>query len=1083
MTAASGTVTAYDPSLAPQVARMFNDFNELWPGGFGGAIPFDEQRVRDWLDDTSALADLIAMDPTGRPVGYCGLYPHWKDPQAAYVSVLGVVPRVKGQGFGKRLLLEALETARVKAISRVDLHTWSGNMNAVPLYKKVGMFWVPETSVYMQDYVPGLLRVSLAQEWFACHPDWYTCFRRELLQAPDKQVVEGMELYAYVFAAGEDRLTAEVDRYGWGFCGFERLLAGQRVAIRTRLKSHNILMGIPNAMTLTIDNQLGQDLSVALTIEPFKGLTWSEPFPLSFSVPSGETIDVTRSFVVDKSAKPYRRDERSEVIKSRAILGGQVIDLVAGGKIQPAIQLSCQQAYQIAPVGRGTTVHLGLENHADRALRGSVSVFAEGADQSYRAMDLTLEPEELAGLAFGVHVPPDADSPVWMLHATPTIEVEGARLEMPTYRFPVVADLGNLAVVVQGDDDRHLNLLTDALDVAVELEGGRLRIGSRSLPGPRQRIGFEIGPPFGINLDETLTYEYRVVQANAYLTLVLQANSRQAPGLQIRKYVRVSPGVREVEHWVTLTNLQPSGTVMAGGRVYTGGHGGLPIDPFSSVRRTFTPVGGEIIECDPTVPMISEQMIPQESSRWQETWTAAQSMAHGNFWAWFWKPDHVQKVKVQHGSLSSLETETMPLDPGETREVFHLWYGFSLTSLPDVRNRWGQLVGHVEIPWAESTYGVQTVQPVQAQLLDGNEVRLGTVTEKTVALSFATPYPLPGQLALHLPPDWQGGFATSEGLQTVIPMPEPLPGMPALLQIGLIPPQNTGHASECMRLHFSGEFELDFELPLLSMSQERVTLEEQEIEGEPLLSVSNGALRFCVPARLGGNLIRLQDVQGRSFLYDCFPNVAPKFFIDHHIGGLEPLVFPIDAELPFAEPEEVRVEQAQEGPWMGLRALWTARNQRQLRGQGFSVAYLTLPSSPVIRIVLEHENPTPRRVRWVGALIADLALQGSNDGTVIEVPGGEQPWIRNPVPKPFLSQANLSQPWARAAKGDQSLTLLVPRGSPGMCMMFDLQVMVGGLLAAQLETEPDGSRRTEFALAVNEPRSEIEGLIVALARR
>jgi hypothetical protein len=267
------------------------------------------------------------------------------------------------------------------------------------------------------------------------------------------------------------------------------------------------------------------------------------------------------------------------------------------------------------------------------------------------------------------------------------------------------------------------------------------------------------------------------------------------------------------------------------------------------------------------------------------------------------------------------------------------------------------------------------------------------------------------------------------------------------------------------------------------MNQERVTMEEQEVDGEPLLSVHNGALSFSVPARFGGNLIRLQDVQGRSFLYDCFPNVAPKFFIDHHIGGLEPLVFPIDAELPFVEPEEVCVEQVQEGSWIGLRALWTARNQRQLRGQRFGVAYLTLPASPIIRIVLEHENPTPRRVRWVGALIADLCLQGSIEGTVIEVPGGEEPWIRNLVPKPFLSQANLSQPWARAIKGDQSLTLLVSQGFPGTCMMFDLQAMLGGLLAAQLETDADSSTRTEFALAVNEPRSEVDRLIAALARK
>ncbi|HUT21132.1 MAG TPA: GNAT family N-acetyltransferase, partial [Anaerolineae bacterium] len=309
-----GQITVYDPAMAVQVAEMFNAFNELWPGGFGGRVPYDEQRVRDWLDETSALADLIALDADGNPVGYCGLYPHWRDKHAAYVSVLGVVPRVKGQKYGKRMLLRAIEIAGERGISRVDLHTWSGNLNAMPLYKKVGMFWVPETNVYMQDYVPGLLRMSLASEWFERHPDWYACFRRELEQAPDKHVIDGMELYRYTFEANGDRLVAEVDRYGWGFCGIERVLGGQRIAVRTRLQSHEIQIGIPNAMTISVENGWDEPISVALTVEPFDGLIWEEAFPLALEVPAHQEASVTRTFAVDRTAETYR-DEASDVIR------------------------------------------------------------------------------------------------------------------------------------------------------------------------------------------------------------------------------------------------------------------------------------------------------------------------------------------------------------------------------------------------------------------------------------------------------------------------------------------------------------------------------------------------------------------------------------------------------------------------------------------------------------------------------------------------------------------------------------------------------------------------------------------------
>ena len=232
-----GSITVYGPSMASAVAAMFNDFNELWPGGFGGGVPYTEQRVHDWLDATSAVADLIALDSDGVPVGYCGLYPHYRDAHACYVTVLGVVPRAKGQKVGKRLLLRALDLAIERGYARFDLNTWPGNLNAVPLYKKVGLFWVPETSVSMQNYLPALARSPLGRAWFQRHPDWYACFERELAQAPDEETHGGMEVYTYRFREGDDVLTARVDRYGWGLCSVDSTVAGHRLAISARSRT------------------------------------------------------------------------------------------------------------------------------------------------------------------------------------------------------------------------------------------------------------------------------------------------------------------------------------------------------------------------------------------------------------------------------------------------------------------------------------------------------------------------------------------------------------------------------------------------------------------------------------------------------------------------------------------------------------------------------------------------------------------------------------------------------------------------------------------------------------------------------
>ena len=135
-------ITVYDPSMAAKAAELFNAFNEMWPGGFGGGSPYDEQRVRDWLDETSAIADLVA--------------------------------------------------------------------------------------------------------------------------------------------------SAEVDRYGWGVSGIERILDGEKLSVKTRLRSHEILMGVPNALTIEIVNETGKDINIGLTVEPFAGLEWVSSIPSSVAVKNGE---------------------------------------------------------------------------------------------------------------------------------------------------------------------------------------------------------------------------------------------------------------------------------------------------------------------------------------------------------------------------------------------------------------------------------------------------------------------------------------------------------------------------------------------------------------------------------------------------------------------------------------------------------------------------------------------------------------------------------------------------------------------------------------------------------------------------
>ncbi|MBN1640874.1 MAG: GNAT family N-acetyltransferase [Anaerolineae bacterium] len=1082
-----GRIALYDPAMASQVAEMFNAFNELWPGGFGGRVPYDAQRVHDWLDETSAIADLIALDADGEPVGYCGLYPHWRDANAAYVSVLGVVPRVKGHKYGRRMLLRAIEVACERGIDRVDLHTWSGNMNAVPLYKKVGLFWVPETSVYMQDYVPALLRMPFAEPWFARHPDWYACFQRELAQAPDRHVVAGMEVYEYVFEAGADRLTGRVDRYGWGLCGVARALDGERLAVETRLDAHEIQIGIPNALTIAIENGTDGDLPATLTVQGYAGLAWAEPFPLTVDVPAGASVTVTRGFVVDRSATLYKR-EASEVVRTRVILGREVIDLVTGGKIQPAAELVAHDAFHVAPPGVETSIYLDLFNNATEPLAGHVDVYAEGIPGSQRSVPFALEGKAVSGIVLPLHIPGVRPEPgaalqaggeIHTVRATATIERDGARHAMPVVRLPVIADSAALATVVEGQDGDQIRVVTDQLQVTADLEGGALHLRRRSLPGPARHIELEIGPPYGLNLDRTLRYAWEAEPSDGALTVVLRAVSRQIPDLEIRKHIRVRPGAREVEHWTTVTSLQPSGTLSVGARVHVGSGGGLSLNPFGAPAQTYVPVDAHVLAADAILPVAAEHLLPQEAAAWRETWTAVKHLADGSFSAWFWEPRGVAKVRVDDGLLASLDVESTALQPGERVTLCHMWHGVGYVSLPEVRHRWSQLVGRVEIPFQEQQYGPRSVPPVDVGVVGDRVLYTGT-SRRTLELRVATAYPLQGELRLSLPAGWGGGLVGPAGCVDALPMPRAAPGEPASLEVELSVPEREARAAATVDLCYEGEFEMRFPVTFLVAHPGAVRVERGELAGKPVTAVSNGALRFQVCGDVGGNLIRLEDSDGRTYLYDNYPEVKPRFFVDYHIGGVEPLVFCPGDESPFSELEDVTLEVVEEGEWGGVCASWTVRHHRSLRGQRFRVRYLVVPGCPVVRVRLEHENPVPRQVRWIGLVLVDLALGGDPDGTDICVPGSTQDWVRHRTPMPFVGPMHLHAPWSWVGKGACSLTAVVPEGVHGCAVPFDLGMM-GTFLVADVTTEPEGRSVVEYALALNQPADSAMALRRALS--
>jgi ribosomal protein S18 acetylase RimI-like enzyme len=102
------------------------------------APPLDEARAYVLNNIAKGYPHLVVLSE-GEVVGWCDIVPKAR-PVHAHVGVLGLalLPELRGQEVGGRLMRQTLEAARVFGLHRVELTVREDNKNAITLYKKIG---------------------------------------------------------------------------------------------------------------------------------------------------------------------------------------------------------------------------------------------------------------------------------------------------------------------------------------------------------------------------------------------------------------------------------------------------------------------------------------------------------------------------------------------------------------------------------------------------------------------------------------------------------------------------------------------------------------------------------------------------------------------------------------------------------------------------------------------------------------------------------------------------------------------------------------------------------------------------------
>ncbi len=1007
-------IEQYREELAASMAKMFNSWEELWFGGFTGGVPYTAERVHKWLGRMKAIATLTALDQ-GQPVGFLSLLSHWRDPEAAYVGILGVSPNVIGKGVGKRLLLRSSAIAAQRGYRRVDLNTWAGNLSAVPLYKKAGFMWHPEAEwTYFQNYIPAILSHPLCVPFFTSHPDWYSLLQRELTQAPDEMKEQGMDVFTYNFAAGEDLLRVTIDIYARGITAVERVLTGERLLITARVAEHLGIYGLPAMYTLEIENGTSEDLTLYVSLQGFPGLCFDSEPALGLRVPTGRSAGLTIPFHLQPTAELYRKDVKCPALSATVQAGEQEFTLNTGLKIKPAAEIHTQFGECRLIPGGTTPLPVTITSNVSTVLRGKLCFDLADLPLAVTPADseIEIEPEGLAGVVVEIAAdeglaPGTYDLWAWLDLTT------GEDISLTTRRFRIPLFCVPAGAVATGEDDRKRELLIVSADYAARLarEGGEVKI---TVPGKALseiHLETEIGPPFGIDPFSMAERDIRTETSAVATTVSLIALHPERP-LCVETRLVFPHNSPLIHHETWVTNQGKDKQELQ-----------LRIDSYSwaslSTGRVVIPLASGIVQNPIASDLSDYPSMPDDPQTFAESWLAVEDKAGAS--GQIWDPANLEEVQIEGGRIDRLVYRPITLNPGEERRLSTIWHITRTIDWQAVRRLWQEKVAR-RISLPNESAALPDPLPLLRIAPPPIIVPHRQSTKSEFTLHYAATAPLSGLLSVEPPWGWSAALQRKKASKKAakIRLAKITRANSPALRLALAPTETVADRFALFTGHLCWgtpvQVRQPFSVVVLGTSHDRVEVTSGREEGHSVFRVTNGLLEFAVSADYGGCLFSLKNTRGTELLSSAFPTAQPKEFMQNYWGGVQPIIEGADENLFQAKTntESMQADLCQQGDiWKGVEINWQGKVQRDCRGLQFALRYLTAPGSPLILIDWTIHNPTTAPLRLMSLLSVDTALErGPGTSTLQAHWGGAITSIRpSPTFTEFTPDGNFA--WMR----------------------------------------------------------------------
>jgi GNAT superfamily N-acetyltransferase len=1061
---------------ASKLAELFNSFDKegLWPGGFTGGVPYTAQRVLDSFPVNVKNLGIFISTCQGKFTGICTLHPHFEDSEAAYIGVLGVHPDYLGQGHGKALILRSLSTAAENKLRRVDLGTWAGNLRAVPLYKKCGMFWVPETSVEMQDYIPGIVNFPIAKDFFRKY-DWYTSQIRELKLVPDESKLEEMEVFAYEFAKDEDRLEVWVDRYGRGILGIDRRLDGDQIRIICQLNDHKIIAGLEHRLTVEIKNNTKSSLKGAIFLFAFKGLDFTAQPQQSFSVEREATIKLTAKFVASPETEILETNRKQKSIKVNLIINGEMIPLEIGMRLLPLLEFKTFPENIAIKPGTAGSIQINTFNNSKKHFKGNLFIIDEDNKLSFSktVMPIEISPKSHSGFTLNMEIEKDQSTSALPMAIFSEGTIEGVKVKTKTKLTHIKClKLGGIVTSVEETEQgRAIIVENSSLMASIRLRGALLEITYKNSTFGSQKVWtygtFGVGPPFGFV--KPIDYEYEIHRTPESLELSLSGWHPDRPGIKMVRVLRFYPEAPIIKERIKIVNLHTDIAYNVNVRIT--GRGG-PQFFYTMVVPLKETVKHEMIGFP-----VSEADLPTDPENFRESWICFQNQAQGFCLGRIWSKEKLSKIRIGEQSLFSPEYVLGQIKPGESSSTSELYYVVERGSWEAIHRKWEllikrKLIAEERIIKAKPLLDVRLAENVfydnkklETQLMIVN-LRNKEVSGKII---FTPPFNwkvTPSQISFKK--------VAAENKFTA--------------NLSIVPPPKAELGIHNGTISFSSEkreiqYPLNFCI-LSKTSKHSVEIVPDKDQKKVIYKVSNGLLHFKTSAEFAGCLYFLGK-NGTNQLGTSFPKIGTQVFLQNYTGGIRALYLDgFDFQKSKTHAELYKAEISEEGFWKGIEFSFNSKQQEEIKGLQGSISYLTLPFSNIIRITRRFKNLTSASFKFGSCLWVSPAVGGSFENNEVIFPRDNKVYWFKRTEGVSISGVQPERGWllVKNRKKQMGLGIIVGNTDLSTILSLDLgNTLLELFILSKIQLQAEESCKLEDYVVLNsgdhESLDELSGIL------